>query len=275
MTIYAVGDIQGCFDALQCLLADVSFLPEKDELWCAGDLVNRGPKSLETLRFIKQLGPHAKVVLGNHDLHLLAAYYTNKPLKAKDNMQAVLDAPDCAELMHWLKSQPLMLRENGYTMMHAGICPSWSIEQAEQLADEIHDALSGNNYLDYFHNMYGNMPNIWHDDLQGSDRLRVITNYFTRLRFCKSDGELTLSEKQAPDYYDEDFAYSPWFEYLHPSWSNETLLFGHWASLQGECDKDNIFALDTGCVWGGKLSMLRLGDNQLFQCSCHDVEASY
>lgn len=268
MTIYAVGDIQGCFDALECVLDKVCFNPDKDQLWCAGDLVNRGPKSLKTLRFIKSLGDSAKVVLGNHDLHLLAVAYGGHSLKPKDNLQAILEAKDSEELLLWLKDQPLMLRAEGYTMVHAGICPNWSVKQAEQLADEVHQCLSQGDYIEYFTHMYGNKPDTWRDDLTGIDRLRIITNYFTRIRYCKENGELNLKDKRAPDTYANDFAYSPWYEFLNPKWQQEKIIMGHWASIKGNCPADNIYALDTGCVWGGELTLMRLGDNQLFQCEC-------
>lgn len=268
MTIYAVGDIQGCFDALECVLDKVCFNPTKDQLWCAGDLVNRGPQSLKTLRFIKSLGDSAKVVLGNHDLHLLAIAFGGHNLKPKDNLQPILEAKDSEELLFWLKDQPLMLRAEGYTMVHAGICPNWNVEQAEQLANEVHQCLSQGDYAEYFAHMYGNQPDTWQDDLTGLDRLRTITNYFTRIRYCKENGQLNLNDKKAPDAYGDDFAFSPWYDFLNTKWQQEKIIMGHWASIQGNCPTDNVYALDTGCVWGGKLTLMRLDDNQLFQCEC-------
>lgn len=266
MATYAVGDIQGCLPALKCLLDDVGFDKNSDTLWCAGDIINRGPACLETLRFIHALGDSCITVLGNHDLHLLAVAFGDAKLKPSDTLQAILDAPDSDTLLHRLRQQPLIHVENGFAMVHAGIHPHWGIKQAQQYAKEVEDVLRGENYHDYFAQMYGNQPDTWHDDLQGMDRLRCITNYFTRMRFCYTDGRLDLMNKKGPESAQLDT--QPWFEIPHRAAKDHAILFGHWASLEGQCHTPNVHALDTGCVWGGKLTMMRLDDKKLFSCDC-------
>ena len=266
MAIYAVGDLQGCLKPLQCLLEQVEFDTSSDQLWCAGDIVNRGPQSLETLRFINSLGDNCRIVLGNHDLHLLAVAFTDASLKRKDTLSEILQAPDADELLHWLRQQPLIHSDAGYTMVHAGINPYWDLTTAHQLANEVESVLQGDNYKEYFTHMYGNHPENWQDSLTGMDRLRVITNYFTRMRFCYDDGSLDLDNKLGPDTARPGTR--PWFTLPERKAQEHKIIFGHWASLEGYCQQDNLFALDTGCVWGGKLSMMRLGDNKLWTCSC-------
>ena len=267
MAIYAVGDIQGCLKPLQCLLEQVNFDSAVDRLWCAGDIVNRGPQSLETLRFIHSLGSACTIVLGNHDLHLLAVAYSDATLKKKDTLKAILQAPDAEELLLWLRHQPLIHSEMGYTMVHAGIAPHWNLTQAHQYANEVETVLQSNNYGSYFDHMYGNYPENWQEELTGTDRLRVITNYLTRMRFCHSDGSLDLENKLGPDTATNGT--QPWFTLTNRKSLQTKLIFGHWASLQGYCQSNDLFALDTGCVWGGELTMMRLGDDKLFNCNCH------
>lgn len=264
MSVYAIGDVQGCFEPLQRLLAKINFNSEQDELWFAGDLVNRGPQSLETLRFIKEL-PNKKVVLGNHDLHLLAIYYAGFDPKRKDTLDAVLAAEDAAELMAWLRQQPIMVSDskNNFYMSHAGIAPMWDVEQAQSLADEVQQFLAGEHYLEFFKVMYGNHPDRWQENLTGMDRLRAIVNYFTRMRFVGPAGELDLLSKEGVGTAPAGFA--PWFKSTDRKTVNNQLLFGHWAALEGKSDTANVFALDTGCVWGGQLSALRLDDRTWFR----------
>lgn len=264
MATYAIGDVQGCFEPLQRLLNKIQFNPEQDELWFAGDLVNRGPQSLEVLRFIKAL-PNKKVVLGNHDLHLLAVFYAHAPSKGKDTLAEILAAPEVEALMHWLRQQPLLVSDTNFNvvMTHAGIPPQWSLNQAQQLALEAQQIISSTQGDDFFKVMYGNEPNTWQDSLTGFDRIRAIVNYFTRMRFIGPQGELDLLSKEGLGTAPTDFL--PWFKAPQRKTANTNILFGHWAALEGRTDTPNTFALDTGCVWGGQLSALRLDDFHFFR----------
>lgn len=257
MSTYAIGDVQGCFEPLERLLAAIKFNPTQDELWFAGDLVNRGPQSLEVLRFIKAL-PHKKVVLGNHDLHLLALYYTKASAKKHDTLEAILHAPDADELMHWLRQQPLVIATDNqsWCMSHAGIPPMWSVSTAVQLAGEVQEVLSGDQYLDFLQVIYGNHPHQWQASLSGHDRLRAIVNYLTRMRFIGPNNELDLLSKEGLGTAPAGFI--PWFKHPERQAKDNGLLFGHWAALEGKTDTANVYALDTGCVWGGQLSALCL-----------------
>lgn len=267
MATYAIGDIQGCFNELMQLLDQVQF-SDADQLWIAGDLVNRGPDSLATLRFLKSLGPRARIVLGNHDLHLLAVHYGKTHLRRGDTLDAILAAPDREELMHWLRHQPLLIadRESGYVMVHAGIPPKWSLKKALKRAAEVEQVLQGPDAETYFSHMYGNEPGRWDKTLRGWDRLRVITNYFTRMRFCDAEGRLDFKAKGGLDTQPE--GYLPWFH--QPRKANKhTILFGHWAALEGYAEADNVIALDTGCIWGNQLTAFRLEDRALFSTPCN------
>jgi bis(5'-nucleosyl)-tetraphosphatase (symmetrical) len=275
MARYAIGDVQGCYQALVNLLEKISFDQCQDELWFAGDLVNRGPDSLDCLRLIKSLGEKggrpAKVILGNHDLHLLATYYGQRVPKRKDTFNEILSAPDCESLMAWLKAQPLMVwdREHDIVMSHAGIPHIWSIEEAFSYNREVMKQLNSRYYTEFFDVMYGNEPNIWTPDLQGLARLRVITNYFTRMRFIKENGELDFLAKEALDSAPPSFV--PWFSL--PRSDSSQLLFGHWAALCGETglagDAVNQYhALDTGCVWGGTLTAMNIDTGERITCEC-------
>ena len=268
MATYAIGDIQGCFQAFMCVLEQAEFNPAEDHLWVAGDLVNRGPDSLSTLRYIKSLGDHAKVVLGNHDLHLLAVAYGIKKPHRSDTFDEIMQADDASELFDWLRQQPLLFHcpERNYLMVHAGLAPQWSIEQALALSQEVEQTLQGANFKDFLRHMYGNEPDCWHDDLTGWERLRVITNHFTRMRLCDAEGHLDLKHKHG--LQDVRIGFKPWFAHTHRQTRDTQILFGHWAALEGESNEDHVFALDTGCVWGGRLTMMRLEDHRLFSCSC-------
>lgn len=267
MSTYVIGDIQGCFDELQKLLEKISFDPEKDRLWFAGDLVNRGPKSLETLRFVKSLGKAANSVLGNHDLHLLAISQGNLKHASGASLDPILKADDCEELLHWLRFRPMLLHDEqlGFTLIHAGLPPQWDLSMAKQAARELEVTLQGEKFSDYCEKMYGNKPNKWSPDLSGMDRLRFITNCFTRLRFCDAEGKLGLSEKGAPG--SQDKKYLPWFEIKGRKTAKDKILFGHWSML-GLMQEKNIWSLDTGCLWGGQLTALRLEDEKIFQVNC-------
>ncbi|GAB1256466.1 symmetrical bis(5'-nucleosyl)-tetraphosphatase [Aurantivibrio plasticivorans] len=254
MATYAIGDIQGCYDSFMALLDKLAFDPSQDELWLCGDLVNRGPGSLETLRFIVKHQQSIRAVLGNHDLHMLAVAYGSSLPKNKDSLDAVLDAPDSEELLDWVQHLPLVYRckNRGYLMVHAGIPPIWSTKDAMKHAAEVEAVLQGPKFPKFLNAMYGNIPDKWNDSLEGMARLRTITNYFTRMRVCQADGRLDLVYKgpaaNAPQ------GYLPWFEHTPVKPRKETILFGHWASLEGKVFDQYCIALDTGCVWGGELS---------------------
>lgn len=268
MATYVIGDVQGCYQSLLALLEKINFDPDRDKLWFAGDLVNRGPDSLNALRLIRQIAK--KVVLGNHDLHLLACYYGTKvEPKAKDTIQEILAAPDCEELMEWLRYQPLMVwnRRKNVVMTHAGLPHIWSTEQAYALSKEVNKALRGALVSEFFDAMYGNVPDTWSDTLQGAERLRTITNYFTRMRFVTETGTLDFSAKESVDSAPPGFR--PWFEY--PLTDPEVkVFFGHWAALQGHTGKDRMFATDTGCVWGTELTAVHLKSKQRISVACRD-----
>lgn len=266
MSIYAIGDVQGCFAALERLLVQINYNPNVDQLWFAGDLVNRGENSLGCLRFIKhQVEQHnAKVVLGNHDLHLLAVYAGFGKLRKKDTLDDILQAPDVHELMHWLRQQPLFhwQPESNWAMVHAGVPPTWSPATTQRLAQEVQTVLSGSHWQDFIANMYGDLPDLWQEDLTGHARLRIIVNYLTRMRMLDQQARLNLEFKGAPELAPANLV--PWFVFLNEAWDNTHLLFGHWAALQGQCCNAQYFALDTGCVWGNQLSALRLQDKRWF-----------
>lgn len=266
MPTYAIGDIQGCYDELMRLLESIDFSDE-DQLWFAGDLVNRGPGSLETLRFVKGLGKRARTVLGNHDLHLLAVHHGTAAGKRKDTLTPILNASDRDELLHWLQHQPLLVDDQtlGYTMTHAGIPPLWSLKQAKQLARELEQVLRGPLAHEYFLHMYGNKPDRWRDKEHGWARLRLITNYFTRMRFIKPDGTLDFSANGGPETAPE--GYHPWYELPRAKAIKRTIIFGHWAAL-GELTRPGLAGLDTGCVWGNRLTAMRLEDGALFSEPC-------
>jgi bis(5'-nucleosyl)-tetraphosphatase (symmetrical) len=263
MATYAIGDIQGCYNELQALLDKISFSPARDTLWLTGDLVNRGSESLTTLRFIKNLSPAPKIVLGNHDLHLLAlAANIGKP-KRGDTLNEILQAPDCDELCAWLRQQPLLHYDAtlDLTMIHAGLAPQWDLSLAQQCAHEVEIALTSADYVTFLNQMYGNEPDRWDKKLSGWDRLRFSVNCLTRLRFCDSKNRLVLKEKGSPVATPQ---LCPWFSVPGRAHSELEIIFGHWASLNGNSNRPYIHALDTGCVWGGELTAMRLEDRQRF-----------
>lgn len=267
MTFYVVGDIQGCLDCLEKLLDNIGFNAREDNLWAVGDLVNRGPASLETLRFCKRLGDRFRTTLGNHDLHLLAVAQGVKTPHRKDTLQAILTAPDRDDLLDWLQHQPLMLEQNGYALVHAGIPPQWTLAEAGKYAREVEQALACSaTARDYFKAMYGNEPRVWREDLAGVERLRVITNYFTRMRYCDANGTLELTNKMPPNQ--GPAGYLPWFAHPGRKTRNDRIVFGHWASLEGETSEKNLYPLDTGCVWGGRLRIMSLATGEYFHQAC-------
>lgn len=257
MRIFAVGDIQGCYDELCQLEERVGFDPDKDQLWCVGDLVNRGPSSLAVLRHIRELGDAVVTVCGNHDLHLIAlALAEDVPAKAK-GLHEVFAAPDCAELVEWLRNRPLAhySPELNTLMVHAGVAREWSAEQTVALAAEVESALRGSEAGDFLAAMYGDQPSRWSRDLAGMDRLRFITNCLTRIRFCRSDGSLELKQKGSPGTQPEGLL--PWFDLPDRRTRDTRIVFGHWSML-GLLQRDRLLSIDTGCVWGGTLTAVRI-----------------
>ena len=258
MAVYAIGDIQGCYDEFMRLLERLAFDPAHDKLWLAGDLVNRGPHSLEVLRFVKGLGRRAVTVLGNHDLHLLALSAGNTRHQSRDHtLDAILAAPDRDELLHWLRHRPLMhrSRKRGYALVHAGLPPQWDTTEALARAAEVESTLQGDGFRDFCMRMYGNKPDRWDSRLDGMDRLRFITNCFTRMRYCDARGRLALGEKGAPGTQAPGLM--PWFQVAGRASRESRIVFGHWSTL-GFYQGDNVVALDSGCLWGGWLTAFRL-----------------
>jgi len=269
MSTYAIGDIQGCFAELEKLLDVIHFDNKDDILWFAGDLVNRGPASLQTLRFIKSLGNHHKVVLGNHDLHLLAVAYDLQSEKRGDTLGHILAAPDRDDLIDWLRHCPLLHHDQalGYVMTHAGLSPAWTLSEAKLLAQEVEEVLCGETPEFLLQNMYGNLPDRWDNNLAGSERLRCIVNFLTRMRFCHADGRLDLTYRG--EIADKPDDLIPWFDVPGRLNADEKIIFGHWAALNGKTPAgSNLFALDTGCVWGNCLTAMRLEDKKRFNVKC-------
>lgn len=268
MSTYCIGDLQGCYDPLMTLLDKIQFDEAKDTLWFTGDLINRGPKSLQTLRFVKSLGSRHRIVLGNHDLHLLASYHQVQSGGREDTFSDILLAPDRDELLSWLQHLPLMHydAELNMALVHASLASSWTVSKALSLAREVESILQSPDAVHFLKNMYGNQPDLWSDDLVGWDRLRCITNYFTRARFCYADGRLDLKHKGTVESCPANLM--PW--YLVPNRANIQIdiVFGHWAALGGVTHTPNVFAVDTGCVWGFNLTALRLEDRIAFQTAC-------
>ncbi|MFC0323752.1 bis(5'-nucleosyl)-tetraphosphatase (symmetrical) ApaH [Gallibacterium melopsittaci] len=265
MATYIVGDLQGCFDELQLLLQQVNFNPNQDKLYLVGDLVARGDKSLECLRFVKSLGSAAQTVLGNHDLHLLATAYGIKKVKAKDHVDAIFSAPDFTDLITWLRQQPLLIDrvvEQGFVITHAGISPEWDLATAKQCANEVEQVLQYGDYQTLLTEMYADYPDHWHPTLTGIERLRYSINVFTRMRYCFNDKRLEFACKFPPQTAPNEL--KPWFELENPLYQQINILFGHWASLVDYPTPKNIYALDTGCVWGNRMTMLRWEDKQYF-----------
>ena len=265
MATYAVGDIQGCYAELAKLLEVIRFDPATDRLWLVGDLVNRGSDSLAVLRLVKSLGTAAVTVLGNHDLHLLAVAAGHGRLHPSDTLDEILSAQDGSELLGWLRQQKLLHVENDHVLVHAGLLPQWTVAQALQLANEVEAELRRPDYADFLSRMYGNRPAVWDDTLQGSDRLRVITNALTRLRICSPQGEMEFKFKGVPEQIPA--GYLPWFAVPERASRDATVVCGHWSAL-GLRVQPRLIALDTGCLWGGELSAIRLEDRQLFQVPC-------
>jgi len=271
MATIAIGDVQGCYDQLMRLLERAGFDERRDVLWFVGDLVNRGPQSLATVRFVKGLGNRAVTVLGNHDLNLLAVAEGIRKPHHGDTDGDVLAAPDRDELLAWLRQRNMMHAENGYAMVHAGLLPQWTISQALALAREVEEALSGPGYRQFLRDMYGNEPARWRDDLAGADRLRIIVNAMARMRLTSPDGALELGYKLGLDGMPR--GYVPWYDAPDRASRGTTIIFGHWAAL-GLIVREDVVGLDSGCVWGRALSALRLEDRRLFQLDCPELEGT-
>lgn len=267
MATYAIGDVQGCFASLERLVHHIQFNPRQDQLWFVGDLVNRGPRSLDVLRYIKDLGAAARVVLGNHDLFLLAATEGIVALRPKDTIHEILTAHDRDKLIHWLRHQPLHHRSGAYLMIHAGLLPQWTIDEAASCAREVESALTGpacNTFLQTL--FHGTVPN-WHPAISGTERLVATTRALTRLRVCTPTGALS-SFSGPPD--ETPTGYQPWFRIPARQNADHTVIFGHWAAL-GLLVEANVLAIDSGCVWGRQLTAIRLEDRQVFQVHCADA----
>jgi bis(5'-nucleosyl)-tetraphosphatase (symmetrical) len=262
---YAIGDIQGCLQPFQQLLDVVGFNPQRDRLWLVGDLVNRGPDSLPTLRYVRDLGDAAITVLGNHDLHLLRVAAGFGRIHKTDTLGDVLGAADRADLLDWLRSRKLFHHEDEYAMVHAGLLPQWSIEHAAELAAEVEQVLQSRRHVELARQMYGGQPDQWQDTLKGWDRLRVIINAMTRLRVCTVEGRMEFHHKGEPENLPDGFM--PWFDVAGRRSANATMIFGHWSAL-GLRIEPNLLAVDGGCLWGRQLCAVRLEDRRVFQITC-------
>lgn len=265
MSTYAIGDLQGCFQGLQLLLEKIRFDPACDHIWLVGDLVNRGNDSLSILRWAREMGNRVTAVLGNHDLHLLAVAEGFAKRQHNDTLDEILAAPDCDELLAWLRHLPLAHAGKGYLMVHAGLLPQWTTTQALALAAEVQARLSAPDYRNLLENLYGNHPDHWDENLTGDDRLRLITNALTRLRFCTLDGVMEFKTKSSPAQAPAGLF--PWFQVPGRASSGSPIIFGHWSALGLRVESD-CMALDTGCLWGGRLTALRLEDRQVLQVEC-------
>jgi len=269
MATYAIGDIQGCLTSLENLLNHIAFNPSRDRLWLVGDLVNRGPDSLGVMRFVKNLGSSCIMVLGNHDIHLLAIHAGITSEQKNDTLQPILKAPDCDELVGWLRQQPLFYQESPYILVHAGILPQWSMDHTRELAGEVEAALQSECYQDSLATLYRSHTCKWKEDLLFEERIGFTTNVLTRMRVCSSEGQINLSFKDRPERTPP--GYSPWF--LHPAISprSETIIFGHWSAL-GTYITDQYVGIDDGCIWGHNLVAFRLEDRKTFSSPCTDQE---
>lgn len=265
MPTYAIGDLQGCHASLLALLDRIDASCPDSTLWFTGDLVNRGPQSLATLRLVRSLGARAQTVLGNHDLHLLAMAHGIRRPHHSDTVADILAAPDCDELLDWLRHQPLAHCADDHLLVHAGVLPQWSAQQTLELAHEVEAALRGPHWVEFLREMYGNTPARWDDGLRGSARLRCVVNGLTRLRFCDADGNMEFAAKEGLESAPPGFM--PWFEVPQRRTEDVTVVFGHWSTL-GLMLRPNLMAVDTGCIWGRQLSAVRLQDRAVLQVEC-------
>tara|TARA_R110002110_G_scaffold271566_3_gene486987 strand:+ start:12141 stop:12959 length:819 start_codon:yes stop_codon:yes gene_type:complete len=269
MSTYAIGDLQGCLDPLKQLLDKIAYDPNHDQLWFTGDLINRGPQSLETLRYVASLPSNTIVVLGNHDLTLLAAYYGYITPNQNDTYQEILSAPDAASLIDWLCHKPLLHHDSrlNFVMSHAGIYPFWDLNKTKALALEAESRLRSETEV-FLKNMYGNEPNVWQDDLSDWARIRFVVNAFTRMRFCSPNGQLDFSKKGTLDNPPKDGL--PWFSLKNRINIQAKIVFGHWAALAGKCHAKDVFVVDSGCVWGNALMAMCLETEQTTLVACQN-----
>ena len=267
--VWAVGDLQGCCSAFDALLQHPHIAEDADaQFWLAGDLVNRGPQSLGTLRRVMALGERAISVLGNHDLHLLAAAAGERKLRRSDTLAEILDADDAREIIDWVRHRPLAHAGHGHLMIHAGVLPGWTPEDVLARAAEVETVLRGPDWKRFMASMYGDEPAAWRNGLRGMDRLRVIVNALTRLRFCSAKGVMEFETKSEAD--DAPAGFMPWLDVPERRTAGTPIVFGHWSTL-GLKLTDDLLALDTGCVWGGKLTAVRLQDRAIVQIDCADM----
>ncbi len=276
MATYAIGDVQGCFEELQRLLAAVRFDPAMDRLWFAGDLVNRGPDSLAVLRFVRSLDDRVISVLGNHDLHLLACAWGGRRPHRHDTFAEILNAADREPLLQWLRHRPMLHYDaaRNTLLVHAGLPPQWSVHDALARAAELEQALRGGRCTEFLRDMYGNEPDKWSSELAGNDRLRFITNCLTRMRYCTRRGRVDLEPKGPPGTQAGKLL--PWYAVPGRASRGTRVLFGHWATLHlapARTSDHNVVGLDTGCVWGGELTAMRLDDGRLF-CVASNTRAA-
>jgi bis(5'-nucleosyl)-tetraphosphatase (symmetrical) len=269
MATYAIGDVQGCYQSIEQLVKHIRFNESIDRLWFVGDLVNRGPDSLQVLRYIKSLGSVARVVLGNHDLFLLAAAAGIVALRQSDTIHDVLSAEDATELLTWLRQQPLLRREERYVMVHAGLLPQWTMKEAEELAQDAGSALAGPQYHTFLHALFHNAPAQWSPSLTGMQRLASVARVLTRIRTCTVEGRLATSFSGPP--HEAPPGYLPWFAVPTRQSAESVMIFGHWAAL-GLYVTEDVMGLDSGCVWGGRLTAMRVEDRQIFQVPCAESE---
>ncbi len=265
MTTYAIGDLQGCHTQLIALLEKIDAIAPNAQLVFVGDIVNRGPKSLATLRQIYALRKRARIVLGNHDLNLLAVACGLRKPHGSDTLDDILAADDREELLTWLRHQPLAIEQDGILFVHAGVLPQWSLQLTLALSREVEAALQGDDWPEFLKKMYGNEPALWNDNLQGTDRLRCIVNALTRIRFCTPDGGMDFKTVEGAD--NAPAGLLPWFDLTNRQTENSTVVFGHWSTL-GLLIRPNVVGLDTGCVWGGKLTAINLQDRSTIQVEC-------
>ena len=269
---YLVGDLQGCCDALERLLKKIAFSPSRDQLYFLGDLVNRGPASLATLRRLSGLGAAATCLLGNHDLHLLAVAHGARKASKGDTLSDILDAPDRAALLDWLRQQRMACLAHGWLMVHAGVLPDWSLAQTLSLAGEVEAVLRGPDLADFLPQMYGNEPDRWSEDLRGPERLRLVINALTRLRFCDAAGRMDLKTKG--DSASAPPGWQPWFDTPGRRSAGQPIAFGHWSTL-GLLQRPDLLALDTACIWGGQLSAARVEQGrclEIIQVQCEQAQ---